>query len=152
MTIQNKKHDDERKEIYKKLNEFYGPFEQLRQKSRRLYALFVASKGENFRTLPALLKGEKFNNNDKRLLGEIISIDVQLEKLILDKSGLIDQEEIRDLLAKAATHFSIISQAHEGKLKGEADRFMEYVFPRELDDKISMQIGHLKNRLSELNK
>ena len=152
MTLKTKKHDDERNEIYKKLNDFYGPFEQLRMKSRRLYALFVQSKGEDFRTLTALLKGEKFNANDKRLLEEIVSIDKKLENLIIEKSGLIDQGEIRDLLARAATHFSIISQAYEGKLKGEPDRFKEYVFPRELDEKISEKINSLKNRLVELKK
>ena len=151
MTIENKQRDDERAEIYKKLNEFYGPFEQLRKKSLRLYQLFTVGKDDSFRTLPALLRGEIFSENNRKLLEEIIRIDEQLEKLILDKSGLLDQGEIRDLLAKAATHFHIISLAFNGQLHGEPDRFNDYVFPRELDGKISEQINTLKERLKKMN-
>lgn len=152
MAIKNKQHDDERAEIYKKLNEFYSPFEQLRKKSFRLYQLFTEGKDDSFRTLPALLRGDKFSENNQKLLEEIIRIDEKLEKLILDKSGLIDQGEIRDLLAKAATHFHIITQAFNGQLHGEPDRFNNYVFPRELDGKISEQINTLKERLNKLNR
>jgi hypothetical protein len=147
----SKKREDERNEIYKKINEFYSPFEQLRKKSFRLYGLFKGTRGDDFRTLPALLKGEKFNDNEQELLEEIINIDQRLENLIIDKSGLVDQQNLRDLLAKAATHFHIISQAYKGRLKGEPERFADYVFPRELDEKVSEQINLLKARLKELN-
>lgn len=35
--IRQKNREDEKKEIYKKLNEFYGPLIQYRKKSQRLY-------------------------------------------------------------------------------------------------------------------
>jgi hypothetical protein len=152
VTQRNKKNDDERSEINKKLYEFYAPFEQLRGKSNRLYNLFFETKDKNFRTLTAILKGEVFSDNDKQLLEDIINIDKQLEKMIIEKSGLIDKPDLRDLLVKAATHFHIISAAYDGKINGESDRFLEYVFPRELDEKISTEISFLKAKLEELNK
>jgi hypothetical protein len=151
-TLNDKRREDQKRDIYKKLNEFYSPFEQLRKKSLRLYTLFVENKEGDFRTLTALLRGDEFSGNDKMILDEIISIDNQLENLIIAKSGLVDNENFRDLLAQAATHFHIISQAYEGRLTGEPERFKEYVFPRELDEKVTEQINTLKAELIELNK
>lgn len=150
--ICEKRRDDERKEIYKKLNEFYAPFDQLRQKSSRLYEVFKGSRGDEFRTLPALLRKEDFSQNELQLLQEIISIDKQLEIMIIEKSGLIDKPDIRILLSKAATHFYIIRAASEGMLVGDVDRFISYVFPRELDDAIKQEISDLNLRLKALKK
>lgn|SRR5574341_36981 len=149
--FKSKQYDDERKEIYKKLNEFYGPFQQLRNKSTNLYRLFTIGKDADFRTLIALLDDEKFNDNDKKLIEEIINIDRQLEKLIIDKSGLIDDENIALLLGRASAHFTIISLAYTGVLRGEIERFKSYVFPRELDGMIEEYIKQLKQRLIAIN-
>ena len=150
--LYEKRRDDERKEIYEKLNEFYAPFEQLRQKSARLYEVFKGSRGDNFRTLPALLRKEDFSKNEHQLLQEIISIDKQLETMIIEYSGLIDKPDIRKLLSQAATHFYIIRAAYEGLLEGDVDRFTPYVFPRELDDVIKQEISELNARLKALKK
>src|SRR5437899_9395235 len=62
------KSKEERDEIIKKLNSFYGPFKELRTQSRILYdkfALELKAKskeetGHSFRTLEYLLEGKKF--------------------------------------------------------------------------------------------
>lgn len=143
--------EDERREIYKKLNDFYGPALQYLGKSRELYERFTALRDPGFRTLTALLKGETFEGNDKVLLEQIVDITSKLEELILLRSGLVDDEELRNLLAKASAHFTIIRLAYEGNLRGEADRFEDYVYPRELNQKLEEQTVKLKVRLAELN-
>jgi len=149
--LKQKQREDERKEIYKKLNEFYGPFQQYLGKSAELYKRFTAPRPAGFRTLIALLEGEEFEGNDAVLLNEIIEITERLEQLILSQSGLIDDKELRDLLAKAGAHFRILRLAYDGALTGEVERFGDYVYPRELGPKIEEQIDKLRARLDELN-
>lgn len=143
--------EDERKEIYQKLNEFYGPVQHYLAKSNELYKRFTAFRPAGFRTLIALLEGQRFEGNDKVLLEQILEIVAKVEELILSRSGLVDDTELRELLARAGTHFRFIGLAYEGLLVGEADRFKGYVYPRELNEKVDKQIEKLKARLNELN-
>lgn len=144
--------EEERKSIYEKISTFYGPFQQLRGINYELYKVFRARRGEDFRTLTALLTGEKFEGNDKILLDNIINNSERLEKLIIEKSGLIDSEELRQLLWTAATHFRLIQLASQGILIGEIERFKPYLFPRTLDDIVNMEIKKLRRRLEEINR
>ncbi len=150
-TLVQKQQDDERKEIYKKLNSFYGPFRQLLGKSFELYGLFTRSREPDFRTLTALLAGEKFEGNDKILLEQILKITDEMDKLILNNSGLIDDEGLKQVLQKASAHFTILKLASEGHIAGEQERFKDHVFPRDLTPKIEEEISRLKNRLDQLN-
>jgi hypothetical protein len=122
------------------------------KKNKLLYELFSEGKGEKFKTLTALLKGVEFTDNDGKLLEEIIKIDKKLEDLILNKSGLVDDDEITTLLSKAAAHFNIINLAFDGQITGDVERFEEYVYPKELDNKIEARIKTLQQRLKELDK
>ncbi|MFC1976364.1 hypothetical protein ACFLXQ_08185 [Chloroflexota bacterium] len=151
LQLKLKQREDERKEIYKKLNDFYGPVQQYLRKSEVLYKRFASTRPDGFRTLVALLEGEKFEGNDAVLLEQIIEIIVEVEKLILTQGGLIDDREIRDLFAKAGTHFRILQLAYHGKLKGDVERFEGYVYPRELNQVIEDEIQKRKARLDELN-
>lgn len=145
-------HGEERKSINKKLNSFYGPFQQLRGTSFELYKMFTFAHDDNFRTLNALLDGQKFEGNDKILLEQIINVSEELDKLIVTQSGLVDDEELRRLLWIANTNFRLIRLAFQGVLVGDAERFKDYVFPRALDDKVAEEITRLKQRLDDLNK
>jgi hypothetical protein len=87
--LQQQAHDEERKSIYKKLNSFYGPFQQLRGTSQELYKMFIPTQDGNFRTLTALLDGKKFEGNDQILLEQIIDVSEKLDKLIVKQSGLV---------------------------------------------------------------
>jgi hypothetical protein len=55
------KSKEERDEIIRKLNLFYGPFKELRTQSKILYEKFVLQrKSSPFRTLKHLLDGNRF--------------------------------------------------------------------------------------------
>lgn len=149
--LKSKLRDDELKEINSKLNEFYGPFIQLKEKNKILYELFTKDKDDDFKTLVSLLNEEKFNGNDKKLLNEIIEIDKNLEILIVEKGGYIENSKLRELFAKASAHFNIMNQAYNGTLSGEVERFKEYIYPRELDNEIKNEVNRLNCRIKELN-
>lgn len=150
-TLIQKQQDDERKEIYKKLNSFYGPFRQLIGKSFELYGLFTRVREPGFRTLTALLAGERFEGNDKTLLEQILKVTDELDKLILNNSGLIDDEDLKQVLQKASAHFTLLRLASEGHLAGQEERFKDHIFPRDLTPKIEEEIKRLNGRLNHLN-
>lgn len=151
--LQEKKQEDERKEIYKKLNEFYGPYQQLLETSRLLYDdIFKKGKSENWKTLTEFLKGTKLKGNDRQVYEQILEITIKLEELRTTNSGLVDDPKLRILLARAGTHFRIIRLAYEGKLSGEEERFENYIYPRELNEMINNKIIDLQTRLDDLNK
>lgn len=150
-TLRHLKHEDEKKQILQQLNEFYGPYQQKLETSRQLYDKFRMGKPEGFRTLLALLNGEEFTGNDKSLYEEILRITDELEKLRMEHSGLVDDNELQVLLSKAGAHYRIIKLAYEGEIIGEPQRFMDYVYPRELNGKISAKIASMQKRLAELN-
>lgn len=146
--LDSKNTEEKRKYIHKQLNEFYGPLQQLRNKSKHLYKIMIQCKPEGFRTLIALLeKNYSFSENDKKLIEEIISIGKETEHLIVTKSGLVDNDDFRKLLGKATAHFIVIRKAYEGAITGDVDKFKDYVFPRELDEKIEKNVEILQQKL-----
>ncbi len=149
--LAQKNHEDERKEIYKKLNSFYGPMKQLLGVSFELYDRFTFSRPKDFRTLVALLNGVKFEGNDKILLEQILEVEEHMDRLILEQSGLVDDEDLQKILSKVSTHFRVIRLAYKGDLVSQASRFEGNVFPREITAMIEKEIARLKNRLEALN-
>lgn len=156
MTFDAQKDTEARQEIYKKLNEFYGPLLQLRKKSNLLYEKFSNSHraaDSNFATLTYLLEGKTFSGNDKTLLEEIIRLGEESEKLIHAKAGLIDDTELRqNLIPQATTHYLILRLAYKGALIGDAVNFKDLTFPRELDNKLEARKKQLETDLENLNK
>lgn len=154
--LNSKKVEEKRQEIYKKLNDFYGPLLQLRKKSNRLYQKFSESHkttNNQFRTLTYLLDGNTFRGNDETLLKEIIDIGEQCEKLIQEKSGLIDDSHLRtEVLPKATTHFLILRLAYNGALKGDSAKYKDLTFPSDLDNLLEKRKSELEAELRELNK
>lgn len=155
LTLESQKLEAERREVYKKLNEFYGPFQQLRKRSKELYEIFrlhYKQEDKDFRTLSYLLDKKHFKGNDQILLGQIISIGQECNELIMTKAGLIDDEKLREeLLPMASAHFFIIKQAFDGTLVGEKERFLDHVFPTEIDDRITDKINSLQKDLRKLD-
>jgi hypothetical protein len=150
--IKQKNREDEKKEIYKKLNDFYGPLILLRNKSKELYNIYSESKDSDKTTLEILMNDVEISPNNRRLLGEIVEVGSKCEELILHKSGLVDDPYLRqDLLPKAATHFFIFKEAFEGHLKGEYERFKDHTFPAEIDKQLELKVKQYKGRLSFLN-
>lgn len=147
---------EERQEIYKKLNDFYGPLIQLRQKSNLLYQQFSKEYrviDPNFATLTYLLNGGKFDGNDKVLLEEILELGKKCETLIHSKAGLIDDSDLRNnIIPRATTHYLILRLAYNSKLQGEAEKFKDLTFPRNMDELLEKRKKTLELRLEELNK
>ncbi len=155
-SLDSKKEEEERAEIHKKLDEFYGPLLQLRMKSNLLYNKFsekFKAQDNGFTTLTYLLEGKIFEGNDATLLKEIIILGEQSEKLIHDKAGLIDDTNLRtQIIPRATTHFLILRLAYKQALKGETDKFRNLTFPKELDNLLEKRKKELEDRLKQLNK
>jgi hypothetical protein len=159
LTLRANNQKDRKSEIYKILNDLYGPFNQLRQKSSLLYDKFKIGKAPNhtdghFSTLLYLLAhggAMQLDSNDQAILKEIIEIGNQCEKLIYDKAGLIDDEALRLIwLPKAATHYLIIRLAYQGALNGHVANFTDSTFPQEIDALLEIRIEKLHEELGGL--
>jgi hypothetical protein len=147
--IRQKQREDERKEIFTKLKDFYGPLQRLRGKSNELHTLF--KNGRNFRTLIKLLEGEGFSGNDRKLLDSIIEIGKRTDNLILTEGGWVEDPGLRKMLDKVTTHYTLIELAAKGELTGDEERFKNFVFPNEIDGEIEREMKRLNDRLSELD-
>jgi hypothetical protein len=158
-TIASKRIEERKSEIYKKLNEFYQPLFEYRQKSTLLYLKFkekfvVVGPDESasaFRTLTYLLNRNEFTGNEKALLEEIINIGKLCEDLIHKKAGLIDDDSLRkDWLPRLTTHLLILRMAYQKKLSGEPEKFIDLAFPLGIDELIEERIKVLQQELKEL--
>jgi len=152
------KSKEEREEILKKLNTFYGPFKELRTQSKILYRKFAPShreeyknRGFRFRTLSYLIEGNTFSGQDAEILNQILQIDRELAKLIESHSGVVDKPELQELLGRLGAHIRILQLACEGKLSGPPAVFGDIVFPLPLDGAIESAILRLQHRLIEIN-
>lgn len=148
--LEERQREEERNEIQRKLNEFYGPCLTLMRETEMLHDLF--KHDDEFRTLTELLEGKEFTGNDKVLLEQVMNVTDKISDLIVDKSGLIEDEEdrLQELLSKARVHFRILRLAYNDDLSGDTERLKEYVYPKDLDDEIKRKKRELENRLNEL--
>lgn len=89
--------------------------------------------------------------SDEKIIAEIIDIEKKIERLVNSKSGLIDDPEQAELLAKAIAHFRILRLAHERKISGGMNNFQDYVYPRELDKSVQDKINALKKELEDIS-
>ena len=152
------KSKEERDDIIKKLNTFYGPFKQMRTQSRILYSKFALEirplhekkHPTRFRTLRYLLEGKPLGPQDKEILTQILDIGQKTLKLMESDSGLVDKPELQDLLGKLGAHINILQLAFDRKLTGPATAFEDIVFPSAIDGAIESSILRLQDRLEEL--
>lgn len=149
--------EDEQKEIYKKLNEFYGPLGLLRGKSERIYRIFserFKKEDPEFRTLNHIMlnDGSAFTEDEHALMKQILEIGAKVEDLVVTRSGLIDDPELSSQLSRLLAHTAILKLAYEGHIKGDPTKFDKATFPRDLDKFISKKIEQLKHRLEEIKK
>jgi hypothetical protein len=54
------------------------------------------------------------------------------------------------ILARAATHFTILKLAKEGALENDPKRFEPYVYPAQLDEVLNLDMARLKRRSQTL--
>lgn len=152
LLLAEKQREEERQEISKKLNEFYGPCQTLLRESKMLHDAF--KNGRDFRTLTQLLKGKEYTGNDCVLLDQVMSVTDRISELIIEKSGLVedDEEELQELLSQARAHYSLLRLASEGAISGQTYRFKAFVYPRDLDQAIVRKKRSLEQRLEELRR
>ncbi|WP_298754864.1 hypothetical protein [uncultured Psychroserpens sp.] len=165
---------DKKLVVEKKLSEFYYPMKNYLRRSKSAYTIFTSNKPEEYRTLEHLLDKEKlFNNekielsdNDKVLLKRIFFIGEEIENLISEKCHLIfDDSEFmgtyipsegyedynypndESLISMTQNHLSFIRDAFYGELSEDLERFKLYVYPRELNSRITAKIDELENKV-----
>jgi hypothetical protein len=74
------------------------------------------------------------------IIGDIVGNGTDLRTLIRDKAGAVDPA-VLPYLARAGTHFTMLKLAKEGALANDPKRFELYVYPAQLDEVLSMDVG-----------
>jgi hypothetical protein len=153
-TINQKANEAEVKDIRTKLDTFYGPFVQRLEEGRLLANELrdrQPDKGK-FRTLIKLLDPDWLKHTspaDRTIVTEIVQNGQSLIGLIRDKAGAVDPA-LSSYLARAATHFTVLKLAKDGALENDPARFERYVFPKQLDDVLELEVKRLTKRANEL--
>lgn len=150
--IWQKANETELLDIQVKLDEFYIPF-QLKSNANLQFALDLKSRqDENYRLLVKLFDAEwrdGLSAGDKKLV-EIVSNNAsELRGLIEEKSGLVDGA-LLPYLSRASAHFRILDLAYRRELGEDPGPFKSYVYPRELDGVLSLEIARLRTRITHL--
>ena len=153
-TTAQKANEVELEALQTKLDSFYGPYLQLSSTNKLIAADLKKGRpeGAEMRVLLLLLDPAwkaRFTPGEIALVEEILSIDAKLLELIQDKSGLVSAV-VQPYLWRAASHFRIIRLASEGKLDNDPARFARYVYPRQLDDVIDLEIDRIHRRIELL--
>lgn len=160
-SLRKQRLESERNEIYKKLNDFYGPMRLHLKYSKELYDLFSESlikrlgfTKDKFRTLPYLLDGKFFNKTEDALFKQIIQIGEKMEAIIGNNAGLIDDDNLHKEMIKLGTHIRVIRMAYNKEfLMGDEKEILieSLTFPNEITTAIDNTFFEFKNRLDELN-
>ena len=151
--IWQKANETELKNLQEKLNEFYIPF-QLLSDANHLLAQDLRSrqKMENYRLLIQLFDHDwrdGLTPGDRKLVEIICKNAEELRALIASKSGLVD-EKILPYLSRVSVHFRMLYLAYKSKLGEDSERFKEYIYPRELDKVLALEVVRLRGRMESL--
>lgn len=176
--LEEKRIEEKRKIISKKLDEFYAPLQQYLNLSKELNKIFKKDKPKGFRVLTYLLDPNQeyqgvgkvvLTDNDKIIFNEILEVGKKIEELIVSKASLADDprltykyvpsKEVTDiqfdgengLLALLGAHLLVIRHAYEGHLVGQVEAYRSYVYPSEINSIIKENIDRFNHELSQLN-
>jgi hypothetical protein len=146
----------ELKDIETKLDTFYGPYMQRSETNRLLAEEFKSHQPDpkTFRTLKLLIDPDwrnRLSRSDQTIVGEIVKNDIALSKLIHEHAGLVDSH-VLNYLSRAAVHFRFIELAFEGKLENLPKRFDAYVYPKQLDEVLRLEMRRLTDRCETLRR
>lgn len=140
--------------LQNKLDKFYGPFIVVSE-SNYLMAQELRSRqptSENFRLLVKLFDSEwmdTLSDGDRELVREICETGERLRVMIQENIGLVDPEII-PYISRAVAHFRVLHLAHEGKLGEDSAPFLRFVYPKQLDPVLTMELERLQNRVKKL--
>lgn len=151
-SIWQKANEAELADIQAKLDGFYMPF-WLLSKTNHLLALDVKSRqSTDYRLLVQLFDKkwrDALSEGDRKLVDIICNNAEELRTLIATKAGLVDGT-VLEYLSRASVHFRILHSAYKDELGTDSSRFLKYVYPRQLDGVVQLEIDRLKARAQEL--
>ncbi|MDR6496384.1 hypothetical protein J2797_006311 [Paraburkholderia terricola] len=150
--IWQKANETELRDIQAKLDGFYIPY-RLKSKANQQFAQDIRSRQDgNYRMLVKLFDRQwrdDLTAGDKKLV-ELVSNNAEdLRALIESKSGLVD-DKVLPYLSRASAHYRILNLAFKFELGDDPEPFKPYVYPRELDGVLSLEIARLKSRIDQL--
>ncbi|PTQ65157.1 hypothetical protein C8J45_1014 [Sphingomonas sp. PP-CE-3G-477] len=136
--------------IDRRLSEFVGPFMQLSEENKTLAAeLKRGQTVSDFRTLTALLTPgwrAGLSSGDASLLSVVVDNGVALRKLLMENGAAAVSPQLIPYFSKASTHFRFLELAYKGSLDENPARFGDYVYPRELDGIMALELVRLQTR------
>lgn len=86
---------------------------------------------------------------NRTLVDEICTTGLELRQFIEKHGGVVDAA-LTEHLARASTHFRMLWLAHEGKLGADPKPFERYVYPRQLDPALKVDLKRLLDRCAKL--
>jgi hypothetical protein len=151
--IWQKANETELRDIQAKLDNFYYPFFVLLKADHQFAQdLRKRQKDPNYRLLVKLFDSawmEGLPIGDRKLVEIVCGYAETLEKFINDKAGMVDAK-IVPYLARASAHFRILHLAYKRELGDDPNRFVDYVYPKQIDDVLSFEIRRLRTRVDQL--
>lgn len=136
--------------IDRRLSEFVGPFMQLSEENKTLAAeLKRGQTVSDFRTLTALLTPgwrAGLSSGDASLLSVVVDNGVVLRRLLMENGAAAVSPQLIPYFSKASTHFRFLELAYKGSLDEDPARFGDYVYPRELDGIMALELVRLQTR------
>ncbi len=147
-----KANETELRDIQAKLDGFYIPFQLLSEANFQFASDLRSRQGGEYRLLLKLFDKEwreQLSVGNKKLVEIVCTNADALRKLILSKSGLVD-DKLLPYLSRTSAHFRMLHLAFKNELGDEPERFKEYVYPRQLDGAIELEIARLRRRMEQL--
>jgi hypothetical protein len=130
------------------LDGFYGPFMQMSQANHLVIEEFRSRQPAGFRTLPKVFDRqwlEALPVGDRKGIEEVCQKGADLEKFIAEKAGNVDRQ-VLPYLARASAHFHILDLAFKGQLGTDPKNFLKYVYPKQLDRVLQIEVDRLWRR------
>ena len=148
---------NEREDIRYRLNNFFGPMQELRVESRTLYDVFALKEKEYaeksnipFKTVRYLIEGKTFSSHDQALLEEIVEIAKKQLELIEKEGWVVKNIHLTELIGKLGAHIRVLLMAYEHKLDGMLEELEHLVFPLEIDGALDTEIRKLQDDYNKL--
>jgi hypothetical protein len=153
-TTWQKVNEAELKDLQTRLDGFYAKFQQLSEVGRLLsQELRSRQPGAGKFFLMDKLFDKVWRTNlspgDKTVLAQIISNGKALEKLILENSSGSDAA-LAPYFARAIAHFRMLRLAHDEKLGEDPKPFAIYLYPRQLNNVLQIELTRISQRQSQL--
>jgi hypothetical protein len=150
--IWQKANETEFKDIVAKLDGFYGPLTQMSQANHLVIEEFRSRQAPGFRTLPKVFDRPWLASlppGDLKVVEAVCHKGAEIEKFIAEKSGNVDIK-VFPYLARASAHFHILKLAYDQKLGTDPTNFVKYVYPKQLDRVLEIEVKRLRERCDTL--